>query len=99
MVVACPRCGAKYDDTYRWTYCPHRAFSANDGRNNFEYHYDSLLIGGKALLRGQPPGSGKILDTEWSAEDVESYVDKVTSWGREMLKKISEKEKECTKQG
>lgn len=24
--VTCPNCGLSYDDTYRWTYCPHEEF-------------------------------------------------------------------------
>ena len=26
MVVTCETCQQSYDDTYRWTYCPHEAF-------------------------------------------------------------------------
>lgn len=26
MVVKCEVCGARYDDTYRLTYCPHERF-------------------------------------------------------------------------
>ena len=25
-VVTCDKCGARYDDTYRLTYCPHQRF-------------------------------------------------------------------------
>lgn len=27
MLVSCDKCGAHYDDTYRWTYCPHDKFA------------------------------------------------------------------------
>lgn len=26
MQTTCPDCGMAYDDTYRWTFCPHDAF-------------------------------------------------------------------------
>lgn len=26
MVVTCEKCGARYDDIYRLTYCPHERF-------------------------------------------------------------------------
>lgn len=26
MTVTCDDCGLVYDDTYRWTYCPHDKF-------------------------------------------------------------------------
>jgi hypothetical protein len=43
MIVLCPTCGRHYDDTYRWTYCPHDTFAANDGANNFRHHPESYL--------------------------------------------------------
>lgn len=29
MTVTCYKCGVTYDDTYRWTYCPHDYFEMN----------------------------------------------------------------------
>lgn len=26
MIVKCEKCDALYDDTYRWTFCPHDRF-------------------------------------------------------------------------
>lgn len=43
MIVVCEKCKAKYDDQFRWTYCPHDTFEANDGQNNFAHHPDSFL--------------------------------------------------------
>ena len=43
MVRECSECGAKYDDEYRWTICPHETFAANDGKNNFAHHPKSVL--------------------------------------------------------
>lgn len=43
MIVECPDCHAVFDDTYRWTFCPHDTFAANDGKNNFRHHVESLL--------------------------------------------------------
>lgn len=27
MITTCPKCGLIYDDTYRWTFCPHNKFA------------------------------------------------------------------------
>lgn len=43
MIVQCPTCQKYYDDEYRYTFCPHESFAANDGRNNFTVHTDSYL--------------------------------------------------------
>lgn len=43
MIVQCPTCRTYYDDTYRWTICPHDPFLANDGNNNFSTHPESYL--------------------------------------------------------
>lgn len=29
MVVFCPKCRKRYDDVYRWRYCPHDRFTMN----------------------------------------------------------------------
>lgn len=42
MIVTCPKCLARYDDVYRWTYCPHDTFAANDGQNSFAHHPESF---------------------------------------------------------
>lgn len=47
MIVTCPKCEARYDDTYRWTICPHGTFAANDGQNNFAHHPESLYQPGE----------------------------------------------------
>jgi hypothetical protein len=36
-------CGARFDDEYRTTICPHGTFAANDGRNNFQHHPEAFL--------------------------------------------------------
>ena len=43
MIVGCDSCGARFEDTYRSTVCPHSAFPANDGNNVFTIHEDSYL--------------------------------------------------------
>jgi len=44
MIITCPHgCGARFDDEYRTTVCPHGTFAANDGRNNFAHHPESFL--------------------------------------------------------
>lgn len=43
MIVECPECHGRYDDTYRWTICPHGTFAANDGQNNFAHHPESYI--------------------------------------------------------
>lgn len=43
MIVTCPQCRRGYDDAYRWTFCPHDTFAANDGENNFAHHPESYI--------------------------------------------------------
>jgi hypothetical protein len=43
MIVRCPCCERYFEDVYRSTACPHDAFPANDGENNFAVHDDSYL--------------------------------------------------------
>ena len=43
MIRKCDTCPMYYDDEYRLTYCPHDAFAANDGKNNFAVHEDAYL--------------------------------------------------------
>jgi hypothetical protein len=43
MIVRCDKCGKYLDDEYRSTLCPHDAFPANDGTNNFRVHDDAYL--------------------------------------------------------
>ena len=43
MIVTCPDCRWTYEDSYRWTVCPHETFEANDGQNNFAHHSESAL--------------------------------------------------------
>lgn len=38
MIVQCGKCDTYYDDEFRFTFCPHDAFPANDGKNNFVIH-------------------------------------------------------------
>lgn len=43
MIVPCPKCPMEFDDEFRTTICPHEAFPANDGHNNFRIHNESVL--------------------------------------------------------
>jgi hypothetical protein len=43
MIVKCRQCKIYFDDEFRIIHCPHMAFPANDGHNNFRYHHDSYL--------------------------------------------------------
>ena len=43
MIVRCERCRLYFDDEFRWTYCPHHTFSANNGRDQFQHHPESYL--------------------------------------------------------
>lgn len=43
MIVQCPECKKWLDDVFRDTICPHEAFPANDGKNNFTAHHDAYL--------------------------------------------------------
>ena len=43
MIVKCQKCNRYFDDEFRTTICPHNAFSANDGNNNFEVHQFDMI--------------------------------------------------------
>ena len=43
MIVRCETCHWTFEDEYRLTICPHPAFRANDGHNNFAVHEDAHL--------------------------------------------------------
>lgn len=43
MIVKCPRCTRSFDDEFRFTFCPHTTFIANDGQNNFREYPESYL--------------------------------------------------------
>jgi hypothetical protein len=49
MIIKCRKCDLWFEDVYRSTACPHRAFLANDGRNNFSVHEDAYRD------KAQPP--------------------------------------------
>lgn len=58
MIVECPDCHAVFDDAYRWTFCPHNTFAANDGNNNFRHHVESLLRPAPLGQRWNPQARG-----------------------------------------
>lgn len=43
MIVQCEQCGFYFEDNFRSTICPHGAFPANDGNNNFSVHDGAYL--------------------------------------------------------
>lgn len=43
MIVKCEKCLMWFEDQFRSTVCPHAAFPANDGENNFIVHNDAYL--------------------------------------------------------
>lgn len=43
MISRCPDCLMYFEDSLRSTICPHPAFPANDGNNNFQIHNDAYL--------------------------------------------------------
>jgi hypothetical protein len=43
MIIRCAKCDLWFEDVYRDTSCPHTAFPANDGDNNFVVHDDAYL--------------------------------------------------------
>jgi len=55
MIRKCPTCPMYYDDEYRLTLCPHDAFPANDGANNFAVHEDAYLSAGAPAGLARPP--------------------------------------------
>jgi len=50
--VHCDECGRDFENRYRSTLCPHRAFPANDGRNNFKTHPEAFISGGSGVCPG-----------------------------------------------
>jgi hypothetical protein len=43
MIVQCDTCKKYFEDEYRSTLCPHVAFLANDGNNNFSINDDAYI--------------------------------------------------------
>jgi hypothetical protein len=43
MIIKCEKCDKWFEDVYRSTQCPHQAFPANDGKNNFAVHDDAYI--------------------------------------------------------
>jgi hypothetical protein len=43
MITKCKKCKKYFEDEFRSYICPHDAFPANDGNNNFKVHNDSYL--------------------------------------------------------
>jgi hypothetical protein len=41
VIVRCASCSVHYDDEFRYTFCPHDTFLANDGQNNFRHYPES----------------------------------------------------------
>lgn len=46
MRLQCVKCNARFDDEFRTTICPHETFAANDGKNHFQHHPESVLDDG-----------------------------------------------------
>jgi hypothetical protein len=62
MIVDCVYgCGARFDDEFRTTICPHETFAANDGRNNFRHHHGAYLQGGN--MTGKVKEEAEAVDT------------------------------------
>lgn len=62
MIVQCQRCKMWFEGCYRSTLCPHRAFPANDGSNNFEVHENSWLD-------VNPPGDVPLGNHSWEDKE------------------------------
>lgn len=43
MISRCAECLMFFEDSLRSTICPHQAFPANDGKNNFTIYHDAYL--------------------------------------------------------
>jgi hypothetical protein len=71
MITKCARCRAEFEDNYRSTLCPHRAFPANDGSNNFVIHHDAHLtnvFNEDYFLRGKQTGVSLYEDYTWKPD-------------------------------
>lgn len=65
MIVQCEKCEIYFEDEYRSTICPHNAFPANDGKNNFTVHED-------AYRSVNPPGKSS---SNYLKSAVKEWVD------------------------
>jgi len=43
IVKCCDKCKRHFDDTYRWTFCPHDTFMANNECDSFRHYHESYL--------------------------------------------------------
>lgn len=80
MISQCLDCGARFDDEYRSFICPHVAFPANDGNNNFTIHENSYLSNDHQydadyFLRGKESGKSLYTDYRWMPELTISMVE------------------------
>lgn len=79
MISRCLECGARYNDEYRSTICPHKAFPANDGNNNFTVHEDAYLdtssqYDADYFLRGKQSGKSLYENYRWMPNLTTSMV-------------------------
>ena len=71
MIVDCRICSAKFEDEYRSWVCPHDAFAANDGKNNFTVHDEAYLSKSSEIydadyfLRGVASGKSLYENYTW----------------------------------
>lgn len=76
MIVQCDKCGSEFEDEYRTYVCPHEAFPANDGNNNFTVHEESHLVRSADgsvynedyFLRGKESGKSLYTNYQWLPE-------------------------------
>jgi len=61
MIIKCGKCDKWFEDVYRLTSCPHKAFPANDGANNFVVHDD-------AYLSADEPPAGRVYEAHRGGE-------------------------------
>ncbi len=53
MIVQCLSCHQFFDDEFRNMTCPHEAFLANDGQNNFKIYEEAWLCSEPPTFKNQ----------------------------------------------
>lgn len=71
MIVKCNTCYKWFNDEFRTTICPHGAFNANDGHNNFAVHEDSYI---SSAAPGSPHERWHLIENTTAGQLVENEL-------------------------
>ena len=84
MIVLCDDCGLYFEDVYRSTVCPHNAFPANDGHNNFTVHEEAFRMH-KTYAYHKPSSAGleKIAELRQAFSALHDLIEQLAPQSRE----------------